>query len=386
LSKVALDINRILMLKNKIYNYLSVEIFKNFITVLLTFTAIAWTVRAVNFLDLMIEDGYSAKIYFQYSLLNIFTIITRFVPLSFLLSLIISIIKFERQQELLILWSVGLNKIKIVNIFLLIGFLVFFFQIILGLIINPLTLNKSRALLRETQTKQINSVLKSNDFSDNFKGVTFYINEKNSQNEFIDIFIKDSAGNLNTISGDANTSKDTTIFSKMGAIVNNKLILIDGTIQTLNNKNEIKNVDFEKTEFSLSNFSTRTILQPKIQETSSLILFECLKNNFLENCRFNKSKNVVIETLSRRIGMPLYIPLISVIVSFLLTYRKNEKYNFFKKYIIFIFSFVVLITAEILLKYSGFSLRNFLFYFFSPLILLVLLYSFLIKKMISEKI
>jgi len=374
------------MLKNKIYNYLSVEIFKNFITILLTFTAIAWTVRAVNFLDLMIEDGYSAKIYFQYSLLNIFTIITRFVPLSFLLSLIISIIKFERQQELLILWSVGLNKIKIVNIFLLIGFLVSFFQIILGLIINPLTLNKSRALLRETQTKQINSVLKSNDFSDNFKGVTFYINEKNSQNEFIDIFIKDSAGNLNTISGDANTSKDTTIFSKMGAIVNNKLILIDGTIQTLNNKNEIKNVDFEKTEFSLSNFSTRTILQPKIQETSSLILFACLKNNFSENCRFNKSKNDVIETLSRRIGMPLYIPLISVIVSFLLTYRKNEKYNFFKKYVIFIFSFVVLITAEILLKYSGFSLRNFLFYFFSPLILLVLLYSFLIKKMISEKI
>ena len=46
------------MLKNKIYKYLSSEILKNFITILLTFTAIAWVVRAVNFLDLMVEDGY----------------------------------------------------------------------------------------------------------------------------------------------------------------------------------------------------------------------------------------------------------------------------------------------------------------------------------------
>ena len=105
------------MLKNKIYNYLAGEIFKNFITILLTFTAIAWTVRAVNFLDLMIEDGFSVYIYFKYSLLNISTIVTRFVPLSFLLSMIISIAKFERQQELLILWTTGTNKIKIANIF-----------------------------------------------------------------------------------------------------------------------------------------------------------------------------------------------------------------------------------------------------------------------------
>ena len=116
--KVALDIHQILMLKNKIYKYLFNEILKNFITILLTFTALAWVVRAVNFLDLMVEDGYSSLIYFKYSILNISTIISRFIPLAFLLSLTISIVKFERQQELLILWTTGLTKLKIVNIFL----------------------------------------------------------------------------------------------------------------------------------------------------------------------------------------------------------------------------------------------------------------------------
>ena len=75
------------MLKNKIYKYFAKEIFKTFFAILFALTAIAWTVRAVNFLDLMVEDGYGSIIYFKYTLLNITTIASRFVPLSFLLSL-----------------------------------------------------------------------------------------------------------------------------------------------------------------------------------------------------------------------------------------------------------------------------------------------------------
>ena len=97
----------------------------------------------------MVEDGFSLNIYITYSLLNITTIASRFISLSFLLALIISIIKFEKQQELLILWINGLNKLKIANIFLYIGFILCIFQFTLTTIINPTLLNKSRALLRE---------------------------------------------------------------------------------------------------------------------------------------------------------------------------------------------------------------------------------------------
>ena len=378
------------MLKNKIYKYLCSEIFKNFITILLTFSAIAWTVRAVNFLDLMIEDGYSAIIYLKYSLLSFSAIVTRFVPLSLLLSLIISITKFERQQELLILWTVGLNKMKIVNVFFLLGFLVALFQIILSLIINPFSLNKSRALLRETQATQMNSILKVNDFSDSFKGVTFYIDKKNSNDELINLFIKDINGSLNTILSEVEKSNNTSVFSKKGIVSGNKLILFNGTIQTLNQNKELKNIDFKKTELSLINFSTRTIKQPKIQETSSYILFQCLIDKNIDkdllNCPATNNRKVVIEALSRRAGMPLYIPLISIIASFLLIYKKEKKNNFLKKYIIFILAFTFLIFAEILLKFTGFSTINFMLYFLSPLILIVILYSLLAKNMISERI
>jgi hypothetical protein len=92
----------------------------------------------------------------------------------------------------------------------------------------------------------------------------------------LNIFIKDQGGNFNTIVGEASKSKDTIIVAKKGFVTKNKLILFDGTIQTVNQKNEIKNVEFKKTELSLNNISTRTIKQPKIQETSSSSLFECI--------------------------------------------------------------------------------------------------------------
>ena len=377
------------MLKNKIYKYLFTEIFKNFATILLTFTAIAWTVRAVNFLDLMIEDGYPTIIYFQYSILNISTIVTRFVPLSFLLSLIISIVKFEREQELMILWTVGLNKIKIVNFFFLIGFVAAIFQVMLAVIINPFTLSKSRALLRETSVKQISSIIKTNDFSDAFKGVTFYIGEKNPNNELTDIFIKDKNGSLDTIISEANSSKNTTIFAKKGFVTQNKLILFNGTIQTLNENSKLKNFKFDKTELVTDNFTTRTIKQIKIQETSTHNLYQCLRSynsrKFSPDCRFINNKEIVVETLSRRIGMPLYIPLISVIASFLLIYRKEKKYNHLKKYIFFGLAFVILIFSEILLRFTGFSSINFVLYFCAPLFLSIILYIILAKKMTSER-
>ena len=377
------------MLKNKIYKYIFNEIFRNFTTILLTFTAIVWVVRAVNFLDLMVEDGYSSSIYFKYSILNITNIMTRFVPLAFLLSLTISIIKLERQQELLILWTSGLAKIKIANIFLQIAFFVTLFQLVLSLFVTPFLLNKSRSLLSNTESLQVANVLKSNDFSDSYRGITFYIESKSVNNELLNIFIKDVDGNLNAVMDQVQTNRNSTIVAEKGFIVKDKLILFDGVIQSLNQKNEIKNIQFKKIELSLNKIATRTIKQPKVQEISNKLLLTCIfdkKNNLIMNTCSKDYQNEAVQTLSKRLGAPLYIPLISIITSFLLIYKKEKKYNFLKKYILFILSFVILIFAEILLKYTGFSLLAASSYFILPLVISFLFYIYLYKKIMTEKI
>ena len=107
----------IAMLSNKIYKHFFLELSKYFFLVLFTFSIIVWTVQAVNYLDFIVDDGHSVPVYLNYALLNIPKILTKFIPLSFLLALFITILKFENENEFIILWTSGLNKIKVVNFF-----------------------------------------------------------------------------------------------------------------------------------------------------------------------------------------------------------------------------------------------------------------------------
>ena len=375
------------MLTNKIQKYILKDIIKNFLTILLTFTAIAWTVRAVNFLDLIIEDGFNPYVYFKYSILNLSAILTRFTPLSFLIGLLLTIIKLEKQQEFLILWTSGLNKIKIANTFILISVLITLIQILMTFYLNPFLLSKSRILLKTQEDKEISSVLRSNNFNDSFKGITFYIEKKNENNELINIFVQDDNGALNLALDEVKSSKNTIIIAKKGIIKNNKLLLFEGNIQTKNIDNELKNFFFEKTELNITNFTSRTITEIKVQETNSLQLINCIfdiqKTN-LQNC--SEDKKEAIEHMSRRVVKPLYITLIALLSSFLLIYKKEKKSAFVKKYFIFFITFIILILSEILLKFSGLSKFNFFIYLLIPIILFSTIYILLVITFNKEKI
>ena len=153
------------MLKNKIYKYFSIEVIKSFLTILFALSAVAWTVRAVSFLNLVVDNGHSITTYLKFSLLNITNIVTKFAPLSFLLALILTILKFEKQNELIILWTNGLSKIKLVNLFFFISISVLLFQLILAVYITPNSLNKSRKLIRESDFNSLTSIVRINAVS-----------------------------------------------------------------------------------------------------------------------------------------------------------------------------------------------------------------------------
>ena len=103
------------MFSDKIYRHFFIELSKHFLIVLFALTAIVWAVQSVNFLDLIVEDGHSVNLYLKYSVLNIVKVITKFIPLSFLVAIIITIEKFDAENELMALWTAGLSKIKIIN-------------------------------------------------------------------------------------------------------------------------------------------------------------------------------------------------------------------------------------------------------------------------------
>lgn len=378
------------MLKNKIYKYLTLEILKSFITVLFAFTTIAWTVRAVSFLDLIVENGHSVSTYLLFASLNLTNIVTKFMPLSFLIALLLSIIKFERQNELLILWTVGVNKTKLVNLFFLISLFILFIQILFSTYITPNALLKSRSLIKTSNFNSIASIIKENDFSDSFNNITFFIGER-SDNKMKNIFIRDDANILKSFS-EKEDYVNTTIIASEGYFTETQLVLIDGIIQSRDQNGKLNNINFTKTRFNLKTLKPRTISVPKLQETQTSFLIKCINENekfsqiIESNCPSKDNIKSVVETVSRRFGMPLYIPLVCLIYSFVLVSHKKKKINFMQRYIYFIISFFVLVLAEILVRYSGFSNIHTVLYFIIPIVLMPLTYLLLIRKFLYEKV
>ena len=131
------------MLQNKIYLNFSKEILKIFLIILFGLSMIALTVRAVNFLDLIVNSGYSVTTYFKYSMLNLLGITIKFIPLSFLISLSIFIIKHIQDNEFIILWTSGVKKITLVKLLVLISSVVSIIYLVFSTFLTPMTLNKS---------------------------------------------------------------------------------------------------------------------------------------------------------------------------------------------------------------------------------------------------
>ena len=220
----ALFIQYNLMLQNKIYQNYLLEIIKNFLIVLFGLSIIALTVRAVSFLDLIVDNGYPIKTYFQYSVLNLFGIFPKFIPLSFLIALTIFIVKHIDDSEFVILWTSGVKKIYVVNLFVIISFTIIIFYLIFSTIITPFALNKSRQLLSKDQLNSFLPTVRSQQFSDAFKGFTFIV-EKKVNNELKKIFLHDTGNNLKNLSPNTSNVTNTTIIAENGIVEKRRLFL-----------------------------------------------------------------------------------------------------------------------------------------------------------------
>ena len=374
-------------MKKTIYKYFFYEFVIYFTVTLFALAAVVWTVQAVNYLDLVTEDGHAFTTYFYYSLLTLSKVLTKLIPFCFLTAIILTIIKFERDNELIVLWTSGLNKIHIVNLIFRISVLVMLLQLLLTNIFNPTLLNFSRTLLKNSQLQFIPSLLKEKQFNDAVEGLTIFIEKKDENQIYKNIFIRDDGKILSKIAG----SSSSTIFAKSGHMSEDEknLILYNGNIQKLNEDGDVNIVQFQKTTLNLSGISTKSISEPKMQETPTMQILRCLTQNNTARHNCDDSKKSMMDTkieINKRFGMPIYIPLISLISCFLLTSRKDKKMFYLNKYIYFFIGVLILVLAEIIVRYSGISWNHTIIYYLLPIGTAPLFYLALIRAFKYENL
>ena len=365
-----------------------------FITVSLSISLIIWVIQAVNYLDMVSDDGHTFKIYFLYTLLTLPKIFSKSLPFVFFISLFYMILRYERNNELIIFWLTGIHKSYFVNTIIKFTILYLIVQLLLTTIIVPQSLNSSRSYIKSSDVNVLSSLVRERKFIDSVKNLTIFVEKKSNDGLMENIFLKEKIAE----------NKSQIIYSKKGKFDDaNKdfLILFDGEVlnQDVNN---VSNFSFKKTEINLSRFSTQKITHIKIQENPTLSLVKCFshlvklknlvtdnvrkENNLEENCRWDNF-DVVNKELVKRFVLPFYLPLLSIISCLLITKSKDEfKFNKFT-YLLFLLGVLMIIISELSVRYTSINFINNIFLICLPLLIfLFFYYYFIIKIKPSKKI
>ena len=349
-----------------------------FTITLFSSSIIIWIFQAVNFLDIIVEDGRNYLVYLNFSLLNFPKVISKLVPFILFFSFLYVIGKYELKNELIIFWNFGINKIDLINFFIKFSFLIMIFQIFLTAIIVPKSQDLARSFLRGSSINYLENFIKPRVFNDAVKNLTIYSNSKDEAGNLKEIYLKKGSGDNFQI-----TFAKEGKFKKLGK--NQFLELNFGeTISVINDK--ITNFKFKKTDFNLSNFEDNITTYKKTQEVATMNLIRCYHNlmdldylnideNFeVENCRTENIDNILKE-LYKRLIIPLYIPVL-ILVSLLLIFKSKENINY-PKYRIFIFmiGFITIILSEMTIRLINEDFLKNIKFFIIPIILVLSLYS-----------
>ena len=375
-------------MKKIIFNKLQKEIFLFFLISSIALTLIIWVIQAVNYLDIVTEDGHSFKVYFLFTLLSLPKIFSQSLPFVFFLSVFYIVSDYEDKNQLLIYWSYGVNKLQVINQIIQLSLIFIIFQIIFSTIAVPYTQDKSRSFIRNSNLDFFPNLIKPKKFIDTVKGLTIFIDEKNEDGSFSKILLKD----------ETNTNNIQIIIAEKGNIIlkDNKktLLLNNGEILKVNKNNKTTSFNFRTTQFNLENYSSKTTKTPKVQEIATIDLIKCfdfLKKNLNTsvvirslNCNSNFLKNIYQE-LFKRMYLPVYIALIGLIASLILLKSKNTQGYFSFKIKIFLTGIFFIILSDILLNYTGNKIINNLIYILIPVFSFLIIYQILFLKLRKKK-
>ena len=372
-------------MKKILFKKLSLDYLSFLVLTLISTGTVIWVFQAVNFLDIMIEDGRDYLVYIKFSLLNFPKIISKLFLFILFFSLFYIITKYEEKNELIIFWNFGVNKISVINYLLNLSILLVLFQLLLNIYLVPYTQDKARSYLRSSEINFYDNFIKQKKFNDTIKGLTIYTEKKDKDGKLSNLYIKK----------EINNNEFQITYAKRGEFKKIRkipvLVLYDGATISSTNKS-ITNISFSKSNFSLVNLETNTTTYKKTQEINSTKLLKCIvsyikdkretfeiKTKKIENCSYENIHNIFKEAYKRFIT-PFYIPVLSLISLFLIILSK-ENLNYQKlRFFTFSAGFLIIIFAETTIRLITKNFFQNIIFFSIPLILTFGLYIYLSIK------
>ena len=364
-----------------IFRKFYLDILSFFLLSSLAITAIVWVIQGVNLLDIVTEQGHSFRVYFIYTLLNLPKIFSKLIIFAYFLSLFVIINRYENNNEILVFWINGINKITFINFIFKISIFFLLVQLIFNVLIVPYTQNLSQKFLKNSSIDFFPKLIQEKKFSKVSKNLNIFV-EKYKENGVLEgIYIKEKLNN----------DENKIIISSKGKLIQSndgyKFKLYKGKIINIDKKGNF-NLGFKETIYELDEINFKTRKEIKLGETKTSFLIYCL-NKFInsrkdDNKRCGQKDNFLIkdiyEEAFKRIINPSYIIILSLISSLLILKLKVPKFQNYFKFFLFLLGFFIIIFSELSYKFVSMSLNIEILFISMPILFIILFYLIILLK------
>ena len=364
-----------------IFRKLSYDIFAFFFLSSLAITSIVWVIQGVNLLDIVSEQGHGVKVYLFYTALNLPKIFSKLLIFTYFITLFVVLTRYLENNEILVFWTNGIRKITFINFIGKLSIIFVIIQLLLNLYIVPYTQSLKQSYLKNSSLNLFPKLIQEKRFVNITKKMTIFVEENQKNGILKGIYIKEKL--------DDNESK--IISAKNGKLIKNEkgfnFILSDGKITTIDTRGSI-NLNFKETVYQLSKLDSNIRQENKINETQSSILIDCL-NKFVNNRKENNIRcskensfliNEIYEEMFQRAINPIYIIILSLISSLVITKPKIYFIQNYLKVILFIFGFFIILFSQLTYKFIYFSESSEIIFIFLPVIFVFIFYLILFFK------
>ena len=364
-----------------IFRKFYLDILSFFLLSSLAITAIVWVIQGVNLLDIVTEQGHSFRVYFIYTLLNLPKIFSKLIIFAYFLSLFVIINRYENNNEILVFWINGINKITFINFIFKISIFFLLVQLIFNVLIVPYTQNLSQKFLKNSSIDFFPKLIQEKKFSKVSKNLNIFV-EKYKENGILEgIYIKEKLNN----------DENKIIISSKGKLIQSndgyKFKLYKGKIINIDKKGSF-NLGFKETVYELDKINFKTRKEIKLGETKTSFLIYCL-NKFInsrkdDDKRCGQKDNFLIkdiyEEAFKRIINPSYIIILSLISSLLILKLKVPKFQNYFKFFLFLLGFFIIIFSELSYKFVSMSLNIEILFISMPILFIILFYLIILLK------
>ena len=214
----------------------------------LSLSGVALLSQSLQALDLIVNQGQSASVFFKITLLGLPSLVSMILPIAIFVASLVALNRLQTEQELVVCFAGGMSRWRVISPTIRLAVFAALISLVINLWIQPLCARAMRLELFKVRTDLASTLVQEGQFTQPSPGLTVYARQVLGHGTLKSLFVDQQkpGGGSSTF-----TAKEGQIAERNGLPV---LIMRHGSNQQMSKAGVLDYLAFDEYTFDLSPF------------------------------------------------------------------------------------------------------------------------------------